>query len=539
MAGAPSCESCFDAAAYETQGVPPSPHLSRTPSIISASGERRERKLSLRPAPSKWGSGSGSSAPPYISALQKREQDERDAVAEKEKKLLGIVEKKGMDSRSYQPSSRSLPLPKPPAPRPLSTSALASPSAAWSRTKKERDGSLMVGSFNELSEKLQKVGLGTGILTPRSTIDPSPRKSTVQPTRSASPTKPASTFSAPKSYGVVLPTPIRAERSPMTGAYPTEERRSGVTEERRTDASKPRPKSWHVPADKPIPSPVIAAKTGSRPLSVLERRQLFNIPSPESQAVPSPIRHTRNANSLSAFSAFAAPPKYPFPDTVTSSKKDPLPPSTFSSPASFLVRPRSKSVAFSAAVQKSPEVPWSAGKAALRSTALAPPQYVRAATTNSIPKIPAASSLLPKVPHSASSSHLSELASTEKKQWRPTSVGKSPITILKPASITVPSINSLVAIKPPPMSMKEKLAKEQAGETEPTHCGKCEKVLGYDGKFIQLDNRQEVFHQDCFRCGKCREVLEGGKYFEGEGGLVWHIHVSFLCADSEHMLTIP
>lgn len=77
------------------------------------------------------------------------------------------------------------------------------------------------------------------------------------------------------------------------------------------------------------------------------------------------------------------------------------------------------------------------------------------------------------------------------------------------------------------MSMKEKMEKELTA-AEPTHCGKCEQELGYEGKFIQLDSRKEVYHQDCFRCEKCRDVLEGGKYFEGEGGFVWHIHVSSL-----------
>lgn len=55
LAGKPSCEPCFDSAAYRTAGIPPSPHLAQSGAF--------SRPLALRPAPSRWGTKSVVTSP--------------------------------------------------------------------------------------------------------------------------------------------------------------------------------------------------------------------------------------------------------------------------------------------------------------------------------------------------------------------------------------------------------------------------------------------------------------------------------------------
>lgn len=133
MAGSPSCEQCFDSAAYSTQGVPPSPHLSRTLSTNA-------KPLS---APSKY--GAAPTLPAYVPSATSRILAGRNNRAEQEssKSLWGapVVSSAAFDQRG---STKVM--------------GIEDRSEGW-RIRKEREKSPMVNSFNELSDKLRRVGL--------------------------------------------------------------------------------------------------------------------------------------------------------------------------------------------------------------------------------------------------------------------------------------------------------------------------------------------------------------------------------------------
>ena len=115
FAGKPSCENCFDTGAYKTRGIPPSPHLASSPFASRTAG------APARPAPSKWGRGSISTPP----------------------KLLTLPTRSGV-----------LPV------RAAAGGAEAGPAKApaW-RVQAERERSPMVKSFDELGDKMRRLGL--------------------------------------------------------------------------------------------------------------------------------------------------------------------------------------------------------------------------------------------------------------------------------------------------------------------------------------------------------------------------------------------
>lgn len=109
--GRPSCESCFDSGAYLKQGIPPSPHLSQAGFTFDSPA--------LPPPRSKWGAqaASASNESPWT-ATKAASKDSAPAPG---------------------------PQPRPPA---------------W-RIQQQRDSSPMARSFDELGEKLQRVGFET------------------------------------------------------------------------------------------------------------------------------------------------------------------------------------------------------------------------------------------------------------------------------------------------------------------------------------------------------------------------------------------
>lgn len=121
----PSCESCFDAAAYKSHGVPPSPHLAQT------------GRAKVAPAPSKWGRESGGGAAGF-----------------------GMGPAKGLGLEGKEEGV-----------------------VGW-RVRREREKSPMVASFDELGEKMRKAGLedrpAVKALTTRA-VSPIKREDTTAP----------------------------------------------------------------------------------------------------------------------------------------------------------------------------------------------------------------------------------------------------------------------------------------------------------------------------------------------------------------------
>ncbi|GAA5870053.1 hypothetical protein JCM3774_004346 [Rhodotorula dairenensis] len=139
FAGQPSCEACFDAEAYKTCGIPPSPHLGQSEFFKPAAA---------LPAPSKWGrpliAGSPRPAP---------------------KPSVWSSYGSGAQDASASTSSSK-------------TSAMTLDASKLSRLQLERNKSPIAPSLDELSDKLRRVGLQNP------TAPPKPGTSAIPPPRS-------------------------------------------------------------------------------------------------------------------------------------------------------------------------------------------------------------------------------------------------------------------------------------------------------------------------------------------------------------------
>ncbi|GAA5884543.1 hypothetical protein JCM16303_000020 [Sporobolomyces ruberrimus] len=131
FAARPSCEDCFDSFAYKSAGILPSPHLSQS--------EWNKLPVEAPPAPNKWGRPSlvGST-----SVWSSKPAVKRDVI----KASVG--------------------------------GATAAKGNAW-RIRQERDDSPLVETYDELGDKLKKLGL-TGVSSPTTAV------SKVEPTSHAS-----------------------------------------------------------------------------------------------------------------------------------------------------------------------------------------------------------------------------------------------------------------------------------------------------------------------------------------------------------------
>lgn len=119
FAGNPSCEDCFDAGAYKTRGIPASPHLASAPFNFG---------VQARPAPSKWGRGSISTPP------------------------------KGVGTGAGSPTRRGGAAAGSPARVGAAGVEGVAKVAGW-RVQVEREKSPMAKSFDELGDKMRKLGL--------------------------------------------------------------------------------------------------------------------------------------------------------------------------------------------------------------------------------------------------------------------------------------------------------------------------------------------------------------------------------------------
>lgn len=205
FAGKPSCEACFDAAAYKSRGIPPSPHLSQSAFAPAA--------------PSKWG---------------------------------GSVSAK--TSTTTTPKANALVIGKsgPAAANPWSKSGAT-------RLENERGKSPLVASFDELSHKLREAGL---LDKPRSAglgIAATPVKA-AESAKAGSGTKPfvpPSTGAGPRSYSptsqpwsrtrtpsptklstVTVPSPSGLTRSPGGPLQPISSPQASLRANSQQDASK-------------------------------------------------------------------------------------------------------------------------------------------------------------------------------------------------------------------------------------------------------------------------------------------------------------
>ncbi|POY72054.1 hypothetical protein BMF94_4924 [Rhodotorula taiwanensis] len=199
FAGMPSCEACFDAEAYKTCGIPPSPHLGQSEFFQSAP---------ILPAPSKWGRPSLATSPvSSSSAANKSVWSSRAGAA------IDATPKPGTQSTKL------------------------------SRLQLERDNSPIAPSLNELGDKLQRVGLqgspwrkpavdtaqrshpalNAPTMSTRRPLPTIPSVATDSPTaastsRSTSPTKPSFVRQqhAPPSTPAAKPAPVRSPESRTT-----------------------------------------------------------------------------------------------------------------------------------------------------------------------------------------------------------------------------------------------------------------------------------------------------------------------------------
>lgn len=119
FAGMPSCEACFDAEAYKTCGIQPSPHLGQSEFFKPATA---------LPAPSKWGRPSVAGSPSSADAAR-----------------TNVWSARGPVGQASSPSARA---------------PTSSPSKL-SRLQLERNQSPIAPSLDELGDKLRRVGLQT------------------------------------------------------------------------------------------------------------------------------------------------------------------------------------------------------------------------------------------------------------------------------------------------------------------------------------------------------------------------------------------
>ena len=179
FAGNPSCEDCFDAGAYKTRGIPPSPHLASSAIVFKPT-------TPVRPAPSKWGRGS-ISTPPKLATSSARAAGPSLPI----RATAGIAEEAGGKK------------------------------AAW-RVQAEREKSPMVRSFNELGDKMKRLGLeGRPKLEGRGSPWGSPaegKTGAVAVASPVSPLKPSNALPVPKIPSKATCPP---STSPIKSAAPT------------------------------------------------------------------------------------------------------------------------------------------------------------------------------------------------------------------------------------------------------------------------------------------------------------------------------
>ncbi|GAA5908942.1 uncharacterized protein JCM6883_002560 [Sporobolomyces salmoneus] len=167
FAARPSCEDCFDSFAYKSAGILPSPHLSQT----------EWKPLEAPPPPNKWGRPSMTTASGTTSVWSSKVGTKRaDAKSEGEK------------------------------------------TTAW-RVKQERENSPLVQTYDELGDKMKRLGLSTNSTSTTSRPLPSPAAVDPSPVKVATPsssrTSSSANKSAPASAPVSSPVPLRSVLKPV------------------------------------------------------------------------------------------------------------------------------------------------------------------------------------------------------------------------------------------------------------------------------------------------------------------------------------
>ncbi|GAA5999948.1 uncharacterized protein JCM10292_003551 [Rhodotorula paludigena] len=217
FSGNPSCEACFDAEAYKTRGIPPSPHLSQS--------EFLKKPVSVLPAPTKYGRPSLMAGPPSTKNTVWSVKSTNSPGA----RGLGILDEPVVDSRKSKPT----------------------------RLQLERDKLPIAPSLNELGERLRRAGLAD---SPRSA---SPTKSTAAAPALTSPTKTA--------HGPLPQTPARVPLPLSTLGSPWSSRPSSPIKaslplSTRAVLAPTQPAVCPSPL-RPLPSPVQRSAQLTRPSS--------------------------------------------------------------------------------------------------------------------------------------------------------------------------------------------------------------------------------------------------------------------------------
>ncbi|GAA5912129.1 hypothetical protein JCM6882_003062 [Rhodosporidiobolus microsporus] len=246
FAGRPSCEACFDAEAYRTNGFVPSPHLSQS--------EFHKTPISLPPAPSKWG------RPSLVPREAKSKENVWTSTRSSPGELVGL----GVSTAPAPDQARSHSTAVEPKPK------------AW-RVQQERDRSPMVSSLNELGDKLRKAGFQDANNPAISAAAPVPSSK-----QAFSRTSPA--FSSGPPPNPNPPTSAAAERDPPSPSPIKPVSPSKTIAERSSPWAASHSRSLSAPVVKPMPPSSSRAPPARAPLKAVQPG------STPSRAAPSPTR---------------------------------------------------------------------------------------------------------------------------------------------------------------------------------------------------------------------------------------------------------
>ncbi|GAA5941318.1 hypothetical protein JCM10213_007484 [Rhodosporidiobolus nylandii] len=526
FAGRLSCESCFDAEAYKTHGIAPSPHLTQS--------EFLKQPVNVPPAPSKWGRPSIS---PLAAAAGGKVGKSSSSVWSSIRALGGG--KEGLVGLGVQAAA-------PPREKEKEGREAEQKPKAW-RLKLERDRSPIVSSLDELGEKLRKAGL----------------EEAPQSQRAASPTKvPSSSLSifiSSPSASASTPTsrsPIRpALAARTTSASPTKPAPAYAAAFRSTSSSSakrsplPLPPTSSSAASALFPAPVAggARRTHTPSKSIAERAALFSGGGGSGIGSSGEQKGYSHGRSKSV-PVVALKPAPPASATATRTAlapiQPPAPSASLTRPLPSPVQPPSRS-ASPIKTSKYPSRTYSPVKAA------EPPSRASSPAKAPLPSSAAAAVAAEdedacavchrelgygsfiELPKTGKVIHAEcfvcegckgalgagKHAEVEGRWWHkecapPPERYRAILTSLRdspPSSPTSPTSPAAPAPLTAPLSAAEPA------------CEVCGLPLGY-GASVTAPRSGKSFHRGCFTCGKCERPFggEGARGFVEMGGLAYH-----------------